>query len=234
MAGEKKFVINGKNFSDIKGFYNEIQTILTHNFTKFGKNLDAFDDLLYGGLGKFEHNEKIILIWENFEKSKRDIDAEYLKKILDVIKSHKNVTFKSKMESKNEILNKINKLTDVEEIKKYVYSNQWIIRQEAIKRLGEISDPKSIELLINILQANKDNYDIIYVNSSLGRLKAKSAVPELIKYIDSKKIDIAQSAIYALGEIGDKSTIPYLEKKVKNLKIGDYCKAALKKLNKNG
>lgn len=129
---------------------------------------------------------------------------------------------------------KIYKLTNLKEVKKYTYSDRWIIRQEAIKRLGEIGNDKSIERLIKILKTSKDKYDLIYTNSALGKLKAKAAVPALLKHIDSKKIDVAHSAIYALGEIGDKSAIPSLEKKMKSLRVRDYCKTALKKLNKSG
>ena len=68
--------------------------------------------------------------------------------------------------------------------------------------------------MIKILKTSKDNYDIIYAISALGKLKAKSAVNILLKYIDSRNSEIANGAIYALGEIGDKSAIPYLEKKM--------------------
>ena len=66
---KKKFIINGKKFSDMTGFYNEVQLVLTKKFMGFGKNLDAFDDILYGGFGKFDENEEIVLIWKNFDNT---------------------------------------------------------------------------------------------------------------------------------------------------------------------
>lgn len=90
----KKFVISGKNFLDIEGFYNEVKKVLTNNFKGFGRNLDAFDDILYGGFEKFDENEKIILIWKNFNDSKKILPKEFLKDIIEIIKHHKNIKLK--------------------------------------------------------------------------------------------------------------------------------------------
>ena len=87
----KEFIIDGNIFSNIEEFYNEVQMVLTDNFTGFGRNLDAFDDILYGDLGRFDSKEKIILIWKNFEKSKISLNSKFLKQILEIIKSHKNI-----------------------------------------------------------------------------------------------------------------------------------------------
>ena len=105
------------------------------------------------------------------------------------------------------IMEKICKLKNPREVEKFTYSNRWQIRTEAIKRLGEIGDDKSVKRLIKILKKSKDKYDIIYTNSALGKLKAKDSVPILLKNINSRISDVASSAIYALGEIGDKSVI---------------------------
>ena len=64
-------VINGDNFSDLEGFYVEIDNVLTKDLTwKTGHNLDAFNDLLCGGFGVFEYEEPIILMWHDSAKSK--------------------------------------------------------------------------------------------------------------------------------------------------------------------
>lgn len=38
---------------------------------KLGESLDGFNDLLNGGFGEIKGNEKIELIWKNFEENKR-------------------------------------------------------------------------------------------------------------------------------------------------------------------
>ena len=57
----KTFEINGNNFSNLKGFYDEVQKVLT-------------DDVLQGGFGKFDQGESIELVWKNSKKSKKDLD----------------------------------------------------------------------------------------------------------------------------------------------------------------
>ena len=47
----KTFLLDGNNFSDMEGFYDEIDKLLTKNLQwKTGHNLNAFNDLLRGGL----------------------------------------------------------------------------------------------------------------------------------------------------------------------------------------
>ena len=91
---KKKFIIDGNNFSDLDGFYDEIRRVLTDNFEGFGRNLDALDDVLEGGFGKFDEYENIILIWKNFDKSKKELKPEILKKLVEILKYHKNIEFK--------------------------------------------------------------------------------------------------------------------------------------------
>ena len=70
---KKTFVIDGNNFSDLEGFYTEVQKVLTDDFKEFGRNLDAFNDILRGGFGKFGAYEEVKIVWKNSEKSKKDL-----------------------------------------------------------------------------------------------------------------------------------------------------------------
>ena len=73
----REFIIDGSNFSDIEGFYCEIDKLLTKDLSwKTGHNLDAFNDLLRGGFGVHEYNEPIILKWINYKKSLSDFGYE--------------------------------------------------------------------------------------------------------------------------------------------------------------
>ena len=79
----REFIIDGKNFSDIEGFYTEIEMLLTSGLTwRAGHNLDAFNDLLRGGFGVHEYNEPITLIWKNFKKSSSDLSMKRLNSIM--------------------------------------------------------------------------------------------------------------------------------------------------------
>lgn len=71
---KKKVIIDGSEFNNIEGFYNEIDRVLTKDLTwETGHNLNAFNDLLRGGFGIHEYSEPITLIWENANKSKKDL-----------------------------------------------------------------------------------------------------------------------------------------------------------------
>ncbi len=77
MEKKKVITINGNNFSEIEGFYDEAYSVLTSGLTwEVAHNLDALNDILYGGFGAFNADEEIILIWNNFEKSRKDLGRE--------------------------------------------------------------------------------------------------------------------------------------------------------------
>ena len=73
MIPMKTLIINGENFSDLQGFYEEINRVFTKDLAwETGHNFDALNDILYGGFGVFEE-EPIILTWKNISKSKTDL-----------------------------------------------------------------------------------------------------------------------------------------------------------------
>jgi len=89
---KQTLTIDGENFSDLEGFYNEVDRLLTKDLDwQTGHNLDAFNDLLCGGFGVFEYEEQIDLIWKNFAKSIEDLGEEKIEVILEIIDSHKHI-----------------------------------------------------------------------------------------------------------------------------------------------
>ena len=80
---KKNITINGNNFSDLKGFYTEIENVLSkHIDWKSQKNVLNLNDILRGGFGVHNSEEPITLIWENSEKSKTDLDFPATIKLL--------------------------------------------------------------------------------------------------------------------------------------------------------
>ncbi|MEZ3434875.1 MAG: barstar family protein [Lachnospiraceae bacterium] len=80
----KTFTIDGNNFSDLEGFYDEIDKILTKDLEwKTGHNLDAYNDLLRGGFGVHDE-EPIVLKWLNYKKSKRELGDKLILSILEI------------------------------------------------------------------------------------------------------------------------------------------------------
>jgi RNAse (barnase) inhibitor barstar len=60
---KKVYEIDGEHFSTLEGFYEEISDKLLTLGIFWGKNLDAFDDVLYGGFGT--PDEGFMLVWKN-------------------------------------------------------------------------------------------------------------------------------------------------------------------------
>lgn len=70
----KRIEINGQRFSNLTEFYDEIENNLTKGLDwKIGRNLDALNDVLRGGLGVHDYNEPIEIVWNHSGKSKTDL-----------------------------------------------------------------------------------------------------------------------------------------------------------------
>jgi RNAse (barnase) inhibitor barstar len=70
----KEIVIDGSNFNTLAEFYDEIENKLTKGLEwRIGRNLDALNDVLTGGFGIHDYEERIILVWTNSEKSKNNL-----------------------------------------------------------------------------------------------------------------------------------------------------------------
>ena len=91
MSLRKEFIIDGKNFSTIKGFYNEVEKVFTFNLSwKMGRNLNAFNDILRGGFGRHDYGEPIHIKWTNFNKSVRDLGEKEMDYIISIILDSKD------------------------------------------------------------------------------------------------------------------------------------------------
>ncbi len=85
----KNIVIDGEKFSDLEGFFAEIDKLLTNDLDwKTGHNMDAFNDLLRGGYGVHEYGESLHIKWIHFAKSRQDLGYNATKSYFqDVLKN---------------------------------------------------------------------------------------------------------------------------------------------------
>lgn len=92
--------INAQHFSDLDGFYDEIETKLTKNLEfKIGRNLNALNDVLAGGFGVFDFDEKSVdLIWIDSNKSRLDLNEKFkdsektiFEKIIETIRQNNHI-----------------------------------------------------------------------------------------------------------------------------------------------
>lgn len=68
----KRFVIDGNAFDSLESFYDHVGPLLCPGFP-WGRNLDAFNDILYGGFGTLDVGEAIELVWKDSAKSRKDL-----------------------------------------------------------------------------------------------------------------------------------------------------------------
>ena len=77
------YEVDGANFSTLDEFYDEISRVVLPDVF-WGRNLDAFNDILSGGFGTPE--EGFTLRWKNHEVSQQRL-AEF-ETLVEIIRSH--------------------------------------------------------------------------------------------------------------------------------------------------
>lgn len=87
-------------------------------------------------------------------------------------------------------------------------------RSAAMRTIAGVATVEDIPLLIEAL-SDSDPYGVVReAVRALGRLKAKDAVPGLVRVLDHPEDWVALYAAHALGEIGDASAVPALMAKL--------------------
>ena len=80
------FTIDCRRFSNMAVFYREAEWVFTCGLDwKIGRNLNAFNDILRGGLGRHGYGQPIHIKWLAYEKSVRDLGKETMDTIAEII-----------------------------------------------------------------------------------------------------------------------------------------------------
>ncbi|WP_294296161.1 ribonuclease inhibitor [uncultured Chryseobacterium sp.] len=72
---QKMTVINGRHFSDLEGFYEEVSRLLMKDEDWKVGTLDGFDDILYGFQGQ--------ITWKDSQKSREDLGLDQTKEFYE-------------------------------------------------------------------------------------------------------------------------------------------------------
>jgi RNAse (barnase) inhibitor barstar len=90
--GKKTVTIEGGRFKNLEDFFKEIDRVLTKDLDfKTGHNMNAFNDILWGGFGVHDYEEPIRLIWDNSVKSRKAIGEPLFNDIVALIQEHEHV-----------------------------------------------------------------------------------------------------------------------------------------------
>ncbi|MFF2176553.1 hypothetical protein ACFVT8_08860 [Lysinibacillus sp. NPDC058147] len=63
-------------FQALRNNCKELSRVVLSGKYKWNGNLDAFNDILFGGFGEIEVEEEYTIIWRNSDKSKNDLGYE--------------------------------------------------------------------------------------------------------------------------------------------------------------
>ena len=76
----REYRIDGARFSTLEGFFDEVGQVLIPG-ARWGRNLDAFNDILRGGFGT--PDEGFILIWQNAALSRERLGYAETERVLE-------------------------------------------------------------------------------------------------------------------------------------------------------
>jgi RNAse (barnase) inhibitor barstar len=86
---EKKYVLDGQNFDNLEGFYDEVARVLIPD-TEWGRNLDAFNDILRGNFGPLNESN-FVLIWKGSQLSRERLGDRKFDVLVEIIQSHEQI-----------------------------------------------------------------------------------------------------------------------------------------------
>lgn len=82
---KRVYEIDGERFSTLDGFYDEISRVLIPG-AWWGRNLDAFNDILRGGFGT--PDEGFVLRWRNADLSRERLGPALFNTLVEIINVH--------------------------------------------------------------------------------------------------------------------------------------------------
>jgi RNAse (barnase) inhibitor barstar len=94
------FTIDGNNFSNLSEFFEEFSRVLTPEVW-WGRNLDAFNDVLRGGFGT--PAEGYVLVWKNSDVSRDRLGYSQTVRELERMLSRAHPTARSSIQKRIEL-----------------------------------------------------------------------------------------------------------------------------------
>jgi RNAse (barnase) inhibitor barstar len=85
MQPKPVYEIDGSQFSTLEGFYDKVSQVLIPG-ANWGRNLDAFNDILRGGFGTPEGG--FVLRWKNSKLSRERLGATDFDGLVETIAIH--------------------------------------------------------------------------------------------------------------------------------------------------
>jgi HEAT repeat protein len=121
----------------------------------------------------------------------------------------------------------------VKQLQKALRDESFEVREAAVKALGDLGDPLSVDTLLEITR-EPQRYPLVWVIDSLGKIGHQKASPVLIATLDHQNLEVKEAAIEALGRLRSKDAAPALIALLDdaNADIRHYAARSLEKLRK--
>lgn len=104
---------------------------------------------------------------------------------------------------------------------KLMKSTSPAVRREAVRDIGRMRQPSSMNILCEALEKDADFGVRAMAAEALGNMRSKEAVPSLVKALNDKNRNVRSSAIVAFGYIRDKNSVqPLVEYLKKETDLG--------------
>ncbi|MBN1330946.1 MAG: barstar family protein [Candidatus Heimdallarchaeota archaeon] len=79
------FTLNCQDISSIDEFHDEVNNVLCPEINWYGRNWDAFNDILRGGLGSFDSDEEIIIIFKGRKNVVEKLNEGFLQMFIEIV-----------------------------------------------------------------------------------------------------------------------------------------------------
>lgn len=88
---EKWALLDGRKIHTMQQFYEQVQEQMTKGCTfQIGDNLNAFNDVLWGGFCVHEYEEPLHIVWIFSEESREHLGNGFFNMIIDIINNHES------------------------------------------------------------------------------------------------------------------------------------------------
>ncbi|NHJ85580.1 MAG: hypothetical protein FK734_08970 [Asgard group archaeon] len=87
----KTFILDCQNINSLEDFHDEVERILCPEFDFYGRNWDAFNDILRGDFGSFDSDENITLIFKGQEHVRELLGEGFLETFIEIVALHDTI-----------------------------------------------------------------------------------------------------------------------------------------------
>jgi HEAT repeat protein len=91
----------------------------------------------------------------------------------------------------------------VEPLINYLHRRNWKARKAIVEILSHIGGASALDAIVRTLGSDRSKYVRVTAAKALGRIGARQALPDLVKALQDKHLDVQKAAVMSLGQLND-------------------------------